>query len=98
MNVKLKYPIKVEATPDRPEYEIKELNLADRMTVEHAEKIPDDAFQGGGVNPARFLPAVASMSGIALPILKKLDYADLVNIVGSVMTPFLSDTESQKEK
>ena len=71
------------------------------MQARHAEKIPDEAYHGGGVNPTRFLPAVAEMSGVDLSILQRMDYTDVVNIVGSVMTPFLVDTgltEDQSEK
>lgn len=101
MKFKLKYPITIPKTIDRPETELSELDLVDRMQAKHAEKIPDDAFKGGGVNPTRFLPAIAEMSGIDLPVLKQLDYTDVVNIVGSVMMPFLSDmglTEDQSTK
>ena len=101
MNVKLKYPIKVEAHVDKPEYEIKELNLVDRMQAKHAEKIPDEAFSGNGVNPTRFIEVIAEMASIDLSVAKRLDFMDLVDIVGSVMMPFLGDmglTPDQLEK
>ena len=91
MKVTLKYPITIPKTVDRPETEIKELNLVDRMTAGHAELIPDSAFSGSGVNPTRFIPVIASMAGIELSVAKQLDFIDLVNIVGSVMMPFLGD-------
>jgi len=97
MKYTLKHPITVPATPDKPEYELKELNLVDRMQARHAEHIPDEAFQGGGVNPTRFLPAIAEMAGVRLDILKRLDYIDVIQIVGDIVTPFLSDMGSIEE-
>ena len=91
MKYKLKYSIKVPATPDKAEYEITELNLVDRMQVQHAEKIPDEAFHGEGVNPTRFIPAIAVMADLDLSIIKRLDFVDLVSIMEGIVTPFLSD-------
>jgi len=91
MKIKLKYPILIPKTVDRPEQELSELNLADRMQAKHAKLIPDECFDGGKISPTKFIPIIASMAGIAVKEAEELDFVDLVNIVGGIVTPFLSE-------
>ena len=91
MKVELKYPITIPKTVDRPEQEVKELNFVDRMKASHGKLIPDDCFQGGGVNPTRFIPVIAAMADMPIPIIEDLDYVDLVKIATEIVMPFLSE-------
>lgn len=89
MKYKLKIPITVLATPDRPEYEIEELNLIDRMKAKHAKLIPDHCFEGGKISPTNFIPLIAAMADADVVTIEELDFIDLVKIVGEIVTPFL---------
>ena len=97
MKVELKYPITLPATVDRPETEIKELNLVERMQAKHAKLIPDDCFGGGNVSPTKFLPVIAAMAGIPESAAEEIDFIDLVKIVGGIVTPFLSELGLKEE-
>jgi len=97
MNYPLKHPITILATPDKPEHEIKELNLVDRMKAKHAKLIPDECFEGGQISPTKFIPIIAAMASIDESIADELDFVDLVNIVGGIVTPFLSELGPQEE-
>lgn len=91
MKYTLEHPIIIKADNDRPETEIKELNLVDRMKTKHAKLIPDDCFSGGQISPTKFIPIIASMAGIEIKIVEELDFVDLVKIVMKVVKPFLSE-------
>ena len=91
MNYKLKHPITIPATPDRPETEIAELNLVDRMKAKHAKLIPDDCYSGQATAPTKFIPVIAAMASIEEKEAEELDFVDLVQIVGKIVTPFLSE-------
>ena len=97
MNYPLKHPITILATPDKPEHEIKELILVDRMKAKHAKLIPDECFDGGNISPTKFIPIIAAMADIDILIAEELDFVDLVNIVGGIVTPFLAELEQPAE-
>ena len=101
MKVKLEHPITIPKTIDRPETEIKELDLVERMKAKHGKLIPDDCFQGGAFNPVKFVPVIAAMASIPLSAAEDIDYVDLVKIVGEIVMPFLSELappEAEQEK
>ena len=91
MKYTLKHPITILAKDDRPEHELKELILVDRMKAKHAKLIPDDCFTGIQISPTKFIPIVASMAGVEIKIIDELDFTDLVKIVVKVVKPFLSE-------
>jgi hypothetical protein len=98
MKYKLKYPVVIPSTPDKPEVELTELNLVDQMKAKHAELIPDECFEGGQISPTKFIPVIASMANIDIKDVKELAFVDLVKIVGEIVSPFLSELGSQDEK
>jgi hypothetical protein len=93
MKYELKHPIVIPAGPDRPEYEIKELNLVDRIKAKHAKLIPDNCYDGSPTSPTKFIPCIAAMAGMEIKVAEELDFIDLVQIVGEIVTPFLSELE-----
>ena len=97
MKYKLKYPITIQKTVDRPETEIRELNLVDRMQAKHSKLIPDTAFDDSATSPNKFIPCIASMAGIDIETAEELDFVDLVQIVGGIVTPFLLELAPQAE-
>lgn len=94
---KLKYPIVVEVDGEKPEYKIEVLKFPERIKTKHAKLIPDDAFEGNAVNPARYTQLIVQMAGIER-YGDELDFLDLVNIVKEVITPFLLELESQENQ
>lgn len=93
----LKYPILVPAQGDKPEYEIKTLNLPDRMKTKHAKLIPDDNFNQDALNPAKFVPVVASMANLDLKTAEEIDFVDMINLVKEIISPFLSELGTLSE-
>jgi hypothetical protein len=98
MKHELKYPIKIAAIGDRPEYELKEINLVERLTVEHAEHIPDECFIKAGTNPVKYRELIASMAGIDVSVVNQFDFVDMVGIQAKIITPFLIEAGLMERK
>ena len=93
MKYTLKNPITVPACGDKPEHEVTELILADRMKVKHLKNVPNDAFSGEGVNPVKFVPAIVAMSGLPESVIDELEFTDLAALMTEIVAPFLAGME-----